>query len=146
MAPNLPAAVRLSSVRVHERAAPTFLQTGSTRGAATSTEDPRSATSPQRVSPIDQNGTEENLLPASKGAGPEGEIVMKKVIGIEGMMCAHCQQHVKEALEKVPGVAGAEVSLEDKSALVRCSNSVKDQALQQAVIDAGYKAGHVVHA
>ena len=71
---------------------------------------------------------------------------MKKVIGIEGMMCAHCQQHVKEALEKVPGVAGAEVSLEDKSALVRCSNSVKDQALQQAVIDAGYKSGHVVHA
>lgn len=146
MAPDLPAAMRLSSVCVATNALrPRFFKPKHA-GAATSTEDPRPATSPQRVSPIDQNGTEEKLLPASKGAGPEGEIVMKKVIGIEGMMCAHCQQHVKEALEKVPGVAGAEVSLEDKSALVRCSNSVKDQALQQAVIDAGYKAGHVVHA
>lgn len=114
--------------------------------AATSTEDPRPSDLPQRVSPIDQNIEEENLPPTSEGAGPEGEIVMKKVIGIEGMMCVHCQQHVKEALEKVPGVVGAEVSLEDKSALVRCNNSVKDQALQQAIIDAGYKAGHVVHA
>ena len=108
-------------------------------------EDPRPAAvpAPRRASPIED---ENALQPVPDGAGPKGEMMMKKVIGIEGMMCMHCQQHVKEALEKVPGVAGAEVSLEEKNALVRCSNAVKDEALKQAVIDAGYRAGNVVHA
>ena len=36
---------------------------------------------------------------------------MQKTIQVEGMMCQHCVAHVKNALEKIPGVQ-AEVSLE----------------------------------
>ena len=37
---------------------------------------------------------------------------------IEGMTCNHCVQHVTGALEAVPGVRRAEVSLSDKRAVV----------------------------
>ena len=63
---------------------------------------------------------------------------MKKKLTIQGMMCAHCQAHVKEALEKVPGVAAAEVSHEAGTALVTLSAPVTDEALRQAVEGAGY--------
>ena len=37
---------------------------------------------------------------------------MKKIITVDGMMCAHCQSHVQQALAAVEGVEKAEVSLE----------------------------------
>ena len=43
---------------------------------------------------------------------------MKTVLKIEGMSCAHCVQHVREALEAVRDVISADVSLDDKSAAV----------------------------
>ena len=59
---------------------------------------------------------------------------MVKTLNIEGMMCAHCQAHVKKALE---GVAG--VSLEDKTATVSLTPDTEEQALVDAVTEAGYK-------
>ena len=38
----------------------------------------------------------------------------KKVIEVEGMMCAHCQMHVQKALAAVEGVSEAAVDLEAK--------------------------------
>lgn len=35
---------------------------------------------------------------------------MEKTIKIEGMMCNHCEMHVKKALEALDGVKSAEVS------------------------------------
>ncbi len=66
------------------------------------------------------------------------EKTMKKVIGVEGMMCAHCQMHVKKALEAVDGVESAEVSLENKNATVTMTRDVGDKALKDAVTEAGY--------
>ena len=40
---------------------------------------------------------------------------MKKVLVVEGMMCAHCQAHVQKALEGVDGVQEAVVDLEKKT-------------------------------
>ena len=37
---------------------------------------------------------------------------MEKTIKIEGMMCGHCEMHVKKALEALPGVSEALVSNE----------------------------------
>ena len=63
---------------------------------------------------------------------------MTKTIKIEGMMCAHCEKHVKDALEKVSGVVSAAVSHENGSAVVTLSSPVDDALLKQAVEGADY--------
>lgn len=69
---------------------------------------------------------------------PKEETGMKKVLKIEGMMCNHCTGRVEKALNEMDGVS-AEVSLEGKSATVTLSKDVSDDALVQAVTDAGYE-------
>ena len=64
---------------------------------------------------------------------------MKKTLQVEGMMCMHCVAHVKGALEKVAGVAGAEVDLARKTAVVTLSVPVADETLAAAVAEAGYE-------
>ena len=68
----------------------------------------------------------------------KGEKEMKKVISVDGMMCAHCQAHVQKALAAVDGVSAADVSLENKEATVTLSKEVDDQVLMDAVTEAGY--------
>lgn len=63
---------------------------------------------------------------------------MKKVLNVDGMMCAHCQMHVQKALAAVDGVEEAAVDLEKKQATVSLSKDVPDQALMDAVAEAGY--------
>lgn len=65
--------------------------------------------------------------------------VMKKVILIEGMMCKHCQKHVEDALTKTFGVNSVVVDLEAKTATVEINDSVTDDILKNAVVDAGYE-------
>ena len=65
-------------------------------------------------------------------------IAMEKTIQIEGMMCAHCVAHVQKALEGVAGVSAVAVSLEQGNAKVTLQSPVADEALKQAVEDAGY--------
>lgn len=71
-------------------------------------------------------------------AEEKGEILMTKIIKVEGMMCAHCQAHVFKALSAVEGVQKVEVSLEDKQAVVTLAKDVADQILMDAVTEAGY--------
>lgn len=65
---------------------------------------------------------------------------VKKTIKIEGMMCGHCEAHVKAALEAVDGVISAEVSHTSGTATVTLSADVPDSKLAAAVKEAGYKA------
>ena len=64
---------------------------------------------------------------------------MEKVIEIKGMMCGHCEAHVKKALEALEGVASAEASHEKGTAVVQLSGSVDDAALKMAVEEEGYE-------
>ena len=64
---------------------------------------------------------------------------MEKVIVIKGMMCGHCEAHVKKALEALEGVASAEANHEKGSAVVQLSGSVDDAALKKAVEEEGYE-------
>lgn len=79
-------------------------------------------------------GIEQTAMPNKKE-----EKQMVKVLDIEGMMCAHCQAHVKEALEGLEGVTQVEVSLEDKQASVTMAQEISDESLTEAVTKAGYK-------
>ena len=64
---------------------------------------------------------------------------MEKVIEIKGMMCGHCEAHVKKALEALDGIASAEASHEKGTAVVQLSGSVDDAALKKAVEEEGYE-------
>lgn len=66
-------------------------------------------------------------------------IKMTKTIKIEGMMCMHCEAHVREALEKMDAVAKADVSHEKGTAVVELTGDVSNDALAEAVTNAGYK-------
>ena len=63
---------------------------------------------------------------------------MEKRIGIEGMMCTHCEAAVRKALESLSGVEKAEVSKDRKEAVVVLSKEVDDTKLKKAIEDAGY--------
>ena len=63
---------------------------------------------------------------------------MTKSIKIEGMMCPHCEAHVKKALEELPQVATAEVSHVNGTANVTLTVEIENSALKNAVEAQGY--------
>ncbi len=63
---------------------------------------------------------------------------MKKVLTVEGMTCNNCKKHVTEALSGLPGVKSAIVDLAKKSAVVESDADISDEALKNAVAEAGY--------
>lgn len=63
---------------------------------------------------------------------------MYKTIKIEGMMCGHCEAHVKKALEAVEGVLSAEVNHITGTAKVTLFSPVKDETLKHAVESQSY--------
>ena len=66
------------------------------------------------------------------------ETTMQKTMKIEGMMCQHCEARVKKTLEKIEGVASAEVSHTAGTAIVELSADVDNAVLKQAVEDQDY--------
>ena len=67
------------------------------------------------------------------------EAAMTKTMKIEGMMCEHCEATVKKVLEKIDGVASADVSHKEGTAVVTLSGDVADDKLKEAVEDRDYK-------
>ncbi len=63
---------------------------------------------------------------------------MKKIINIEGMTCGHCAGRVKSELESLEEVKSAEVSVEDKRAVVELVSEVSIEKLKEVVKDTGY--------
>lgn len=68
----------------------------------------------------------------------EVEKTMEKTLKIEGMMCAHCEARVKNALEAVDGVSEAIPNHSTNSALIKLSKDVSDDVLKQTVEAQGY--------
>ena len=79
-----------------------------------------------------------NINQAKTRSKNKEEQTMKKNMKIEGMMCNHCEMHIKKALEAIAGVDEAVVSHEENSAIVTLSSDVSDQVLRQAVEAEGY--------
>ncbi len=67
----------------------------------------------------------------------KGDMGMEITLKIQGMMCAHCQKRVHDALAAVEGVREVCVDLEAKTATVR--GTASEAALAKAVTDAGYE-------
>ena len=66
------------------------------------------------------------------------EIKMKKTLIIEGMMCGHCEAHVKKALLGLDGVTDAEVSHQKGEAVITLNKDIPDALLKKAIEDEGY--------
>ena len=59
-------------------------------------------------------------------------------VNVEGMMCAHCEAHVKKALEAL-GLTVTEVSHEKGIASVSSENTIDEKTVIAAIEGEGYK-------
>ena len=64
-------------------------------------------------------------------------------ITVNGMMCAHCEAHVKEALEKIAGVEEATANHEANLVTLKTSADVAEADIKAAVEAAGYEYGGI---
>jgi len=64
---------------------------------------------------------------------------MTKTMKIEGMMCGHCEAHVKKALEALAEVDVAEVSHEAGTAVLTLNAEVSEDVLKKTVEELDYK-------
>lgn len=62
----------------------------------------------------------------------------QSVLLVDGMMCGHCEAHVKEALEKIDGVREATADHEKGQVVLKLSAPVDESSLKAAVEGAGY--------
>lgn len=93
----------------------------------------------EQVQPTAHVQTEKTvvLLTAEEATTTEVKTMTKTMI-VEGMMCKMCKAHVEKALNAIEGVS-AEVSLEEKKAVITLCAEVSDEALTAAVTEAGYE-------
>lgn len=72
--------------------------------------------------------------------GKEGiKMAMETELKIEGMMCAHCQKHVNDALSKMAGVTAVEVNLEAGTAKVTAEREISRAEFAEVITAAGYE-------
>ena len=64
---------------------------------------------------------------------------MKKTLNIQGMMCSHCEMHVKKALEAMEGVTQAEVSHKAGTAVVTMEKEIPDEVFRKTIAEQGYE-------
>src|SRR5688572_15211937 len=103
-------------------------------GVADLSAEPVLASEPLPPAPPSGNGSDDAAL-----AGPT-----EVILPIEGMTCASCVRRVEKGLEKVPGVAAANVNLATERATVAYDPALADVAtLRTAVERAGYRVDEV---
>ena len=60
-------------------------------------------------------------------------------IKVNGMMCEHCEAHVKKALEAIDGIESVTASHEENLVTVNSSKDVDEALIKAAVTEAGYE-------
>ena len=84
---------------------------------------------------------EKAAIPAAEGQSVQEKeaIRMEKTLKIEGMMCAHCQKHVHDALAKMDGVTDVTVDLEGGKADVKATHDISEADFRKVIEEAGYE-------
>ncbi len=65
-------------------------------------------------------------------------------IKVNGMMCGHCEAHVKKALEAIDGIESAVASHEENQVTITNSKDVDEAVIKAAVEEAGYEYAGVL--
>ncbi len=73
-------------------------------------------------------------------SGKEGN---EMKITVNGMMCAHCEAHVKKALEAIDGIETAVASHEENLVTITNTKDVEEALIKAAVEEAGYEYGGI---
>ena len=74
----------------------------------------------------------------------ETEVLKEMKIAVNGMMCGHCEAHVKKALEAIEGVESVVASHEENNVVIT-SNCDIDEAVVKAVVEeAGYEYAGII--
>ena len=84
-----------------------------------------------------KNPVKENLFKDENINSAKENIQMK--ITVKGMMCAHCEAHVKKALEAIEGIESAVASHEENLVTITTSKPVDEALIKAAVVDSGYE-------
>ena len=69
----------------------------------------------------------------------EGTTESTVTVKIKGMMCEHCENHVRSALEALPEVSEAVVSHKEGTAILTMAGALNEKQIKKAVDEAGYK-------
>lgn len=63
---------------------------------------------------------------------------MKAVFNVEGMMCVHCENRVKDSIRKLSGIGSLDVSSEKGTVEVEFSAPATSEMIKNAIEDTGY--------
>ena len=66
-------------------------------------------------------------------------------IRVNGMMCGHCEAHVKKALEAIDGIESAVASHDENKVSITTSKDVDEALIKAAVEDAGYEYAGILN-
>ena len=69
----------------------------------------------------------------------EGTTGSTVTVKIKGMMCEHCENHVRTALEALPEISEAVVSHKEGTAILTMAGALNEKQIKKAVDEAGYK-------
>ena len=63
---------------------------------------------------------------------------METLIRVEGMMCPHCEKHVKDALLKVEGIIEVIPSFKNAEVLIKHINELDLNKIKEIISNEGY--------
>lgn len=78
---------------------------------------------------------------AQKKKDPQTTVTLVMPVG--GMSCEHCKAAVENALKSVPGVLDAQVSLEQRKAVITAAPEANREAMLSAVREEDYEPGEI---
>lgn len=64
---------------------------------------------------------------------------MEITVKINGMMCQHCENHVKTALEALENITQVSADHTKAQAVIKASGNIDKNAVKEAVEKAGYE-------
>ena len=95
-----------------------------------------------------EEGRERNFVAGNESVTDNKTVTGKEgnemKIKVTGMMCGHCEAHVKKALEAIDGIKSAVASHEDNLVTIECEKDVDESLMKAAVEDAGYEYGGII--
>lgn len=88
---------------------------------------------------IHDSGRDKKIKPVISESSKEASECSVQTVKIKGMMCAHCEGRIKNALEELDGVEEAIASHEKGTAEIKLSSQIDSKKIKKAVESAGYK-------
>ncbi|MDR0751157.1 MAG: cation transporter [Christensenellaceae bacterium] len=68
---------------------------------------------------------------------------MKKVIGVEGMSCSHCEKTIVDALESLESVKRAKASAQKAIIKITLRDDISNEEITNAIVRAGFKVTNI---